>query len=188
MGNDILISGAGIAGPAAAYWLRAAGYRPTIVERAPSLRPGGQAVDLRGAGRTVMERMGLLDRVRDLALDQKGFALIDARGRALARMPADAFGGEGIVSEIEILRGDLSRVLHEATVAFTEYVFDDAVTGIEQRDDGVDVTFEKAPPRRFALVVGADGLRSAVRRLAFGPEAAFVRHMRRPSSTPAAGS
>lgn len=171
---DVLISGAGIAGPAAAYWLRRAGFRPTVVERAPVPRPGGQAVDLRGAGRTVTERMGLLDRVREVALAQKGFAYVDTRGRITARMPADAFSGEGIVSEIEVLRGDLSRVLYEASLSGTEYLFDDTITGIEQDDRGVTVAFERAPTRRFALVVGADGLHSVVRRLAFGPDSDYL--------------
>lgn len=168
--NSVLVSGAGIAGPAAAYWLRRAGFRPTVVERAPAPRPGGQAVDLRGAGRTVVERMGLLDRVREVALEQEGFALVDAKGRITARLPADSFGGEGIVSEIEVLRGDLCRVLYEASLPETEYLFDDTITRIEQDEDGVMVTFEKEPSRRFSLVVGADGLHSTVRRLAFGPD------------------
>ena len=67
--NDILISGASIAGPALAYWLRKRGFNPTVVERAPAPRPGGQTVDLRGAGRTVVQRMGLMDRVRELCLE-----------------------------------------------------------------------------------------------------------------------
>ena len=173
--KDVLISGAGIAGPAVAYWLRRAGYNPTVVERAPAPRPGGQAVDLRGAGRTVVERMGLLDRVREVALDQKGFAFVDKRGRITFRMPVDAFGGEGIVSEIEVLRGDLCGVLYEASLPGTEYLFGDTVTGMAQDAAGVTVTFERAPARRFALVVGADGLHSAVRRLAFGPDSACMR-------------
>ncbi|MHA6628666.1 FAD-dependent monooxygenase [Pseudonocardia sichuanensis] len=173
--TDILISGAGIAGPALAYWLREHGFRPTVVERAPALRPGGQAVDLRGAGRTVVERMGLMDEARAVALDQRGIAYVDDAGRIRARMGADAFGGEGIVSEIEILRGDLAEVLHRATVPGTEYLFDDTVTGIDQDDDGVTVTFEKAAPRRFGLVIGADGLHSAVRTVAFGSPAGAVR-------------
>lgn len=173
--DSVLISGAGIAGPAAAYWLRRAGFRPTIVERAPAPRPGGQAVDLRGAGRTVVERMGLLDRVREVALEQKGFALVDWKGRITARVPADAFGGEGIVSEIEVLRGDLCRLLYQASLPDTEYLFDDSITGIDQDAGGVTVTFEHAPSRRFALVIGADGLHSVVRRLGFGPDSAYVR-------------
>ena len=82
-----------------------------MVERAPELRLGGQAVDLRGAGRTVVERMGLMPRVRPVTLQQQGMSWVDARGRARARMGVDAFGGEGFISEIEILRGDLAQVL-----------------------------------------------------------------------------
>ena len=172
--TDVLISGAGIGGPALAYWLRRAGFSVTVVERAPGLRPGGQAVDLRGAGRDVITRMGLMDRARAVSVDQRGLAFVNASGRITARMPADAFGGEGIVSEIEILRGDLARVLHDATLPDTEYLFDDTVTGLDQDADGVTVTFEKAARRRFGLVVGADGSHSVVRALAFGPESEHV--------------
>ncbi|KUL48354.1 FAD-binding monooxygenase [Streptomyces sp. NRRL F-4489] len=172
--KNILICGAGIAGPALAYWLREGGFAVTIVERAPEPRPGGQTVDLRGAGRTVIERMGLMDRARAESVDQRGLALVDASGRVTARLPADSFGGEGIVSEIEILRGDLARLLYEATLPDTEYLFDDTVTGIDQDADAVTVTFEKAAPRRFGLVIGADGPHSVVRSLAFGPERDFV--------------
>lgn len=176
--TDVLVSGASIAGPAIAYWLRRQGHSVTMVERAPGLRPGGQAVDLRGAGRTVVERMGLMPRARAVALDQRGLAYVDGRGRVTATMPADAFGGEGIISEIEILRGDLSRLLFDAAGDVSgdvEFLVDDTVTGLTQDADGVDVTFENAAPRRFGLVVGADGLHSAVRRLAFGPESGCVR-------------
>ncbi|WP_030299453.1 FAD-dependent monooxygenase [Streptomyces katrae] len=172
--SEILICGAGIAGPALAYWLRKGGSGVTIVERAPEPRPGGQTVDLRGAGRTVIERMCLMDRARAESVDQRGLALVDAYGRTTARVPADSFGGEGIVSEIEILRGDLAHLLYEATLPDTEYLFDDTVTGIDQDADAVTVTFEKAAPRRFGLVVGADGPHSVVRALAFGPEQEFV--------------
>jgi 2-polyprenyl-6-methoxyphenol hydroxylase-like FAD-dependent oxidoreductase len=173
--NDILICGSSIAGPALAYWLSEHGFSPTVVERAPAPRPGGQTVDLRGAGRTVIERMGLMDRVRELCLDQRGIALVDADGRTTAEMPTDLFGGEGIVSEIEILRGDLGQVLYDACAPRTEFLFDDTITGLAQDDTGVTVTFEKAAPRRFGIVVGADGLHSVVRGLAFGPESRFIR-------------
>ncbi|MFC8722655.1 FAD-dependent monooxygenase [Kitasatospora sp. NPDC057198] len=167
---DILVSGGGIAGPALAYWLRRAGFRPVVVERAPAPRPGGQTVDLRGAGRTVIERMGLLERAAELAVEQRGIALVDRRGRHTARMPTELFGGEGIVSDLEILRGDLADLLYEATAGDVEYLFDDTLTALHEDADGVHATFENAPPRRFDLVVGADGLHSVTRRLAFGPE------------------
>jgi 2-polyprenyl-6-methoxyphenol hydroxylase-like FAD-dependent oxidoreductase len=173
--KDILVSGASIAGPALAYWLRTRGFNPTVVERAPAPRPGGQTVDLRGAGRTVIRRMGLMDRARELSLDQRGIAWVNDRGRVTAQMPAELHGGEGIISEIEILRGDLGQLLYEASRPGTEYLFDDTITGLDQDETGVTVTFEKAAPRRFGLVIGADGLHSVVRALAFGPESGCVR-------------
>jgi 2-polyprenyl-6-methoxyphenol hydroxylase-like FAD-dependent oxidoreductase len=119
--------------------------------------------------------MGLMDRVRELCLDQQGIACVDAQGEVIACMPTDLFGGEGIVSDLEILRGDLGKVFYEATADTTEYLFDDTVTALVEDADGVTVTFEKAAPRRFGLVVGADGLHSVVRGLAFGPDSACVR-------------
>ncbi len=178
MGNrTVLISGASIAGPALAYWLRRHGFEPTVVERAPSLRPGGHAVDLRGAARDVVERMGLMPGVRAARVREKGIAFLGAGGRTSARMPADVFGGEGIVAEIEITRGDLSRILYEATRDGVEYLFDDRITELTQSDDGVRVRFHGGAARTFDLVVGADGVHSGVRALAFGPEAAYVRHL-----------
>lgn len=173
--SDILVSGGGIAGAALAYWLRDKGFNPTVVERAPAPREGGQAVDLRGAGRTVVERMGLMERIRSVSLAQRGIAFVDEAGRVRASMPTDMFGGEGIISEIEILRGDLARVLYEATATHTEYLFDDTITALDHEADAVNVTFENAAPRRFALVIGADGLHSTVRSLAFGQGAAAFR-------------
>lgn len=168
--TDVVISGAGIAGCAAAFWLARAGLSVTVVERAPEPRRGGQAVDLRGAGRKVVGRMGLLDAARKIAVDQAGFEMIGPTGRSLGRMGVDTFGGEGMVSEIEILRGDLAALLLKATSPDTEYLFDDTIAGITQDATGVTVSFEKAAPRRCRLLIGADGSHSVVRRLAFADE------------------
>lgn len=168
--TDVVISGAGIAGCTAAFWLARAGLSVTVVERAPEPRRGGQAVDLRGAGRKVIGRMGLLDAARKIAVDQAGFELIGPTGRSLGRIGVDAFGGEGMVSEIEILRGDLAELLLTATPPATEYLFDDTITQITQDATGVTVTFERAAPRRCRLLIGADGSHSVVRRLAFADE------------------
>ncbi|MEV4313029.1 FAD-dependent monooxygenase [Actinocrispum sp. NPDC049592] len=175
--RTVLISGAGIGGPALAFWLRRHGFAPTVVEVAPAPRPGGHAVDLRGAGREVVSRMGLLDAVRAERVDERGFAYVDGRGRWSARMPASLFEGEGLVAEIEIMRGNLTRILYEATRDGTEYLFSSRITGLAEDGDGVKVTFADGGARRFDLVVGADGLHSGVRRLAFGPSTEFVRHL-----------
>ena len=162
--QNILISGASVAGPALAYWLGRRGFNPTVVERAPSLRGGGYAVDFRGTAHlSVLAKMGLLDQVRDQQTHLDTTTYVDADGRRVASMPAGIFAGD-----VEILRGDLGRILYQATRDRTEYLFGDTITGLDQRADGVHVTFSRADPRVFDLVIGADGLHSAVRRLAFG--------------------
>jgi 2-polyprenyl-6-methoxyphenol hydroxylase-like FAD-dependent oxidoreductase len=174
MNRSILVSGASVAGPTLAFWLRRYGFEVTVVERAPALRPGGQAVDLRGVSRDVVERMGLMPAVRRARVDERGMAYVDERGRWKAALPVEAFGGQGIVAEIEILRGDLARVLYDATSDDVDYRFDDSITGLTEGEDGVRVTFERGPARTFDLVIGADGTHSRVRSLAFGDEARFL--------------
>jgi 2-polyprenyl-6-methoxyphenol hydroxylase-like FAD-dependent oxidoreductase len=171
----VLISGAGIAGPALAHWLAERGYRVVVVETAPVVRPGGQTVDLRGAGRAVIERMGLLDQVRARRLDQRGIAWVKADGRCRATMPVEAFDGNGIVSKLEILRGDLADVLYQDTAHRADYRFDTRITHLEQSGDGVEATLSDGTTIHVDLVVGADGPHSAVRRMVFGPEQGFVK-------------
>jgi 2-polyprenyl-6-methoxyphenol hydroxylase-like FAD-dependent oxidoreductase len=175
--KDVLISGAGIAGPALAHWLHQYGFRPTIVELAPTPRPGGQTVDIRGIAREVVEKMGLMPAIRTRQLHERGLAYVGADGRRQAAMAADLFDGAGPVAEIEILRGDLSEILLNATSDDVEYLYGDSITGLTQDASGARVTFQQARERRFDLVVGADGVHSRVRSLAFGPESSYVHHL-----------
>ncbi|GII29023.1 FAD-dependent monooxygenase [Planotetraspora mira] len=172
--TSILISGASVGGPALAFWLDRYGYNVTVVEKAPALRLGGQAVDFKGEVHlTVLERMGILEDVRRLQTGGTDQEIVDAEGRTLAVMPGEFTGGE-----LEIPRGELSRLLYERTLAAgCEYVFGDSITSLTETPDGVHVTFERGAPRTFDLVVGADGIHSNVRRLAFGPESDYVRFL-----------
>src|SRR3954452_15741562 len=176
-GTRVLVSGASIAGPALAHWLRRRGAEVTVVERAPGLRPGGQAVDARGVAREVIRRMGLDAAVRAARTDTAGAYTVDADGNVLETYRADDDGGDGYISEIEILRGDLSQVLYGDTRDGVEYVFGDRIAELTQDADGVDVTFAGGGQRRFDLVIGADGLHSALRAMVFGPHERFVRHL-----------
>lgn len=164
----ILISGAGIAGPAAGFWLGRAGHDVTVVEKDAVPRTGGQAVDIRGAARDVLGRMGLTEEVRAARIDEIGFAYVNRHGRVGARMRADDFGGEGIVADLEVFRGDLSGVLRNAASPYVTERFADSITRIEQTPSGVEVAFESSAAETFDLVIGADGTRSATRSLAFG--------------------
>ncbi|NUP37702.1 MAG: FAD-dependent oxidoreductase [Streptomyces sp.] len=171
--RNVLISGASIAGPALAYWLHRHGFNPTIVERAPALRDGGYAVDFRGeAHLSILRRMGILDDLERARTGMGSMSYVNSAGKPVSEMPADLFAGD-----LEILRGDLARILYDATKEYTEYVFGDSITSLTENPDGVTVTFERSAPRRFDLVIGADGLHSNTRRLAFGPEEQFVKHL-----------
>jgi 2-polyprenyl-6-methoxyphenol hydroxylase-like FAD-dependent oxidoreductase len=175
--TKVLVAGASIAGPALAHWLSRRGAEVTVVERSPELRPGGQAVDARGVAREVIRRMGLDAAVRTACTDTAGAYTVDVDGNVLETYRADDHGGDGYISEIEILRGDLSQVLYDDTRDDVEYVFGDRITELTQDADGVDVAFAGGGRRRFDLVVGADGLHSALRAMVFGPRERFVRHL-----------
>jgi 2-polyprenyl-6-methoxyphenol hydroxylase-like FAD-dependent oxidoreductase len=173
----VLVTGASIAGPALAHWLRRRGAEVTVVEQAPGLRPGGQAVDARGVAREVIRRMGLDAAVRAVCTDTAGAYTVDADGNVLETYRAEDDGGDGYISEIEVLRGDLSQVLYDDTRDGVDYVFGDRIAELSQDADGVDVAFASGGRRRFNLVVGADGLHSALRAMVFGPREQFVRHL-----------
>ncbi|GAB3979650.1 FAD-dependent monooxygenase [Actinoallomurus acanthiterrae] len=173
----MLVAGASIAGPALAHWLRRRGAEVTVVERAPELRPGGQAVDARGVAKEVIRRMGLDAAVRAARTETAGAHYVDVDGNVLETFRADDDGGDGFIADIEILRGDLSQVLYDDTRDGVEYVFGDRIAELTQDADGVDVAFAGGDRRRFDLVVGADGLHSALRAAVFGPRERFVRHL-----------
>ncbi len=170
--RKILISGASVAGPALAYWLHRYGFQPTIVERAPSVRPGGYAIDFRGASLRVLQRMGLVEEVKRKQTRIGAITIVDKDSRKVASMPDGFTSGE-----LEILRGDLAAIFHEATRETTEYLFDDSITAIEEGACGVNVQFERCGRRNFDLVVGADGLHSKVRSVVFGEEASFIHYL-----------
>ncbi|KAK7959211.1 FAD/NAD(P)-binding domain-containing protein [Apiospora aurea] len=191
---DILIVGAGVCGPALATLLlrAAAGHRITVVERCDALRTGGQQIDLRAQGIPVMRKLGLLDAVREVCVHERGVAFVDKRGSAKFQVDVNdsGKGGQGLTSEYEIMRGDLVRVLYEASLRASEaaakkrggggggggvtYEFGVSVESIAQNengDGGVDVKLSNGRQQHFDLVVGADGQGSRTRRQAWGDAA-----------------
>ncbi|WP_433558759.1 FAD-dependent monooxygenase [Pseudonocardia xinjiangensis] len=173
MTPTVLISGSSIAGPALAYWLHHHGFRPVVVERAPALRRGGYPIDIRTCAVDVVERMGVLPQLRAAHVDTQRVTFVDARGRVTGRVRPDEIVGSPAKRDLEVPRGELAHVLYERTRNDVEYVFDDTITAIEQDGDGAHVTLRRGRPRTVDLVVGADGLHSNVRGIAFGPEREF---------------
>jgi 2-polyprenyl-6-methoxyphenol hydroxylase-like FAD-dependent oxidoreductase len=165
----VLISGASIAGPVLAYWLTRYGFDVTVVERAPTLRKtGGHAVDLFRPSMEISAKMGVLPKIEALATGTDTGRIYREGARRPVRV--DITKAVGAVSDrhVEIMRDDLSEAYYDAGRDHVEYVFGDSIAAISAEGE---VTFEHAAPRRFDLVVGADGLHSNVRRLVFGEDA-----------------
>ena len=165
--REVLISGAGLAGPALALALRGRGFRVTVVERAPAPRDGGYKVDIRGAAIEVLKRLGLFEAARTADTAMRHVTYVRPDGRPIATLDANLLMGRR-GDDLEVLRTDLTRILYEATTGDAEYVFGDTIAALEERPGGVAVTFASGRTRRFDLVVGADGLHSATRRLVMG--------------------
>ncbi|MFI7617212.1 FAD-dependent monooxygenase [Nonomuraea terrae] len=169
----VLISGSGVGGATLAHWLRRYGHDVTVVERAPAPRSGGQAIDVRGAALTVAARMGILERIRELRTTMRGMSMVDTDGNEIMRDEEGTLSAGRFDSpDLEIMRDDLTGILTEVSDA--EHVYGDSIATLTQ--DG-DVTFESGRRDRYDYIVGADGLHSVVRQLAFGDESQFVHHL-----------
>lgn len=173
----ILISGAGIAGPTLAWWLHRYGIRSTIVESAPELRSGGYVIDFWGAGFDIAERMGILPELLRVGYAMQEVRLVDDDGRAVGGFDVDVFRELTAGRYVSLPRSALAAALTRALPPEVELRFGDRVTALEPSDGGVRVEFAQAPAASFDAVVGADGLHSGVRELAFGPEASFERYL-----------
>ena len=174
-GRRVLISGASVAGPVLAYWLNRCGYQPTVVERTAELRFGwgGHAVDLFGPALQIVEWMGVLAQVRDARTRTETISFL-REGHRPVDIPAELMS-EGVSQRhIEILRGDLAKIIYEAGRDDIEYLFGDSITTLHETEQGVEVSFQYGAPQTFDLVIGADGLHSITRRLAFGDEHQFL--------------
>lgn len=174
--KTVLITGASIAGPVLAWWLERFGFAPTLVEKAPAPRPGGHAIDIRGAALDVVRVMGLADAITARRTRMTGVSRLDAAGEEIWRSEEMTISGGSFGKEaVEILRDDLSQIVVGALPDHVERIYGDSVVSLAEDAHGVAVTFEKSADRRFDLVIGADGLASAMRKMVFGPDDGFIR-------------
>src|SRR5580698_5270887 len=136
--RNILISGASAAGPSLAYWLHRYGFNPTVVERAPALRAGGYAIDLRGAAVDVAERMGILAEARKVSTDLREVWFVNSKSETVATMDANFGAGPGKAGDVELLRDDLAQILYSATKNKVNYIFGDSIASLSQHEQGVE--------------------------------------------------
>lgn len=173
---NVLISGASMAGLAAAYWFARLGHRVTVVERSDGLRPGGAPIDVRGHAIGTAERMGILTRIiEERVVPGEPCPILDGSGAQVATFDMRWFGNQ-TDDDIEISRDRLNRILLQAIPEGVEFRYQSSIASIDNGEPGVNVALIDGTKARYDLVVGADGLHSNVRRLAFGPEKDYVKH------------
>lgn len=165
MTSHAVISGAGIAGPALAHQLAARGWQTTVIERFPERRDEGQNIDVRGAAREVARRMGIESDLRAANTGEIGMRFLHADGSPAASFPLNASDeNDGPTAELEILRGELSRILIAHSRNSTDYRFGTQIADLTDHGDHVAVALHDGTVIDADLVVIAEGLRSRSRR------------------------
>jgi 2-polyprenyl-6-methoxyphenol hydroxylase-like FAD-dependent oxidoreductase len=174
-GRRVLISGASVAGPLLAYWLNRFGFQPIVVEKTEELRfgSGGHAVDLFDPALQIIEWMGALPQVQDAGTHTEIISFI-RDGYRQVDVPAELMSAGVSARHVEIMRGELAKIIYEAGGNDVEYLFGNSISSLEESHQGVDVTFLNGSPQTFDLAIGADGLHSITRQLAFGEEYQFL--------------
>lgn len=181
MSLNILITGGGIAGPSLAFFLSRLGHQITIVERWPALRAHGAQIDLRAQGLSIIQRMGLLDAIRAKTVREDGLEILDEHGDSVAKFPVNRSGrgAQGLISEFEIMRSDLVRVLYDATSECENitYVFGKTVESFEQDEGKATVYFSDGSVGDYDILVRADGQGSQIRKAILPPGEDPIRHL-----------
>lgn len=172
--KKILISGASAAGPSLAYWLHRYGFETTIVERHPTVRPGGYAIDVRGSAIHISRKMGILEELEAADTKLEKVRFYDENDELAAVMDRNFGAGGGIAGDVEVLRDDLAAILSNKIKDKVQFKFGNSITKLTEDADGVEVEFENGDKERYDLVIGADGTHSNVRHLVFGDESQFA--------------
>jgi 2-polyprenyl-6-methoxyphenol hydroxylase-like FAD-dependent oxidoreductase len=171
--KSVLISGIGIAGPALAYWLTHFRFKTTLVEKSPVLRTGGYVIDFWGRAFDVAEKMGILSAIKRESYDVNELRLVSASGRRVGGFGVNVFRAATDGRYVSISRGTLAKIIYQKIENRCETIFGDSIVQIDQMDDRVQVEFEHTAQQEFDIVIGADGLHSIVRKLAFGRDDHF---------------
>lgn len=173
----VAISGAGVAGPAFAYWMRRDGHDVTLIESAPAFRTGGYVIDFWGLGYRIAEKMGVDEAIRARGYQVQSLRAVGQDGRTRARLGVGSIRRATKGKYTSVARGDLAATIFDTVENDVETMYSESIVGIDERSDGVRLTFANASPRPFDLLIGADGLHSRVRQLTAGPDSKCMRYL-----------
>jgi 2-polyprenyl-6-methoxyphenol hydroxylase-like FAD-dependent oxidoreductase len=163
--KKILVVGGGIAGSTVCYWLKKYGFSPTLIEKYDAIRKGGQALDIRGVATNIVKKIGIYEQIYNRRTQVELGRYVDAEGNTLHEEKGERFGfRQG--DEVEIVRGDLVQILMK-TIEDVPRHFNQSIESIEQNDNDTIVTFKDGRTEHYDLVIGADGIYSATRRMIF---------------------
>ncbi len=176
--SKVLISGAGVAGLTLAILLKEQGYQPLVVERDKAVCDEGYMMDFFGSGWDVAERMGLAPQLRAIRYPIDTLQFVDASGGIYTSVPIDRVRRALDDKYVYLRRSDLERILYERAVAAgVEIRFGSVITALQETANAMRATFVDGTVAEFALVFGADGVHSGVRRLVFGDARQFERFL-----------
>ncbi|HET8963136.1 MAG TPA: FAD-dependent monooxygenase [Chitinophagales bacterium] len=175
--KNILISGAGIAGTALAFWLKKFGFNPILIEIAPKLREGGYAIDFMGAGYDVAVKMGITDELKKVDINFSKLKLVDKNDQEKGSMNYQKVKKLMKGRAMTLLRSDLAKTIYTSLDKDIEVIFGDTIEKIDQNDKEVNVSFKNGNSKNFDLLIGADGLHSNVRKLVFGEEKKYETYL-----------
>ncbi len=175
---SLIISGSGIAGLTLGILLRERGWNPLLIERSPAPHTGGYMMDFFGTGWDVAERMNLTDPLRAIHYPIDFLKYVDDRGDPCFSVRMESIRRALESRYVYLLRSDLERILLDrAAQAGVDIRFGASIRSFDDAGDHLEVTFDDGQTARAELLIGADGVHSRVRELAFGPEASFSRYL-----------
>jgi 2-polyprenyl-6-methoxyphenol hydroxylase-like FAD-dependent oxidoreductase len=166
--RNVLVIGAGIAGPAIATHLAAFGVTVDLIDIQPAATTLGSGITMQGNALRELHRLGVLDQVREqgFSFNSVGLRAPDAAGTLLAELPDAHTGGPDLPATVGIARPALAGILIDrAAQAGAGIRLGVSHTDLRQDATGVDVVFSDGASHRYDLVVAADGIRSPTRRM-----------------------
>jgi 2-polyprenyl-6-methoxyphenol hydroxylase-like FAD-dependent oxidoreductase len=170
----VLVSGASFAGLTTGYWMNKMGYKVTVVEIGNHLKMGGTPVDIKDSTVDIVKRMGLYEQIKLNRVGPERWEFKNAddvtEHTVIFKQPGESLPDD----EFEIERDILLNMLFDLIKNDVDFVFNNSIKSLQEREDFVEITFKDDTQNQFELVFGCDGIHSAVRKIGFGHESEYI--------------